>query len=279
MKILLILLLFIQVSVKAQSKSKKVIIEGEGTPIVMLNGATADMSVFDIHSKELSSAYKVIRMEQFNVQYAADGLALPNNYSVHMESEAIRFTLDSLNIKEPILLVGHSYGGVIAFDFALNYPNRVRRLVLIEPPLFGMPESKNESLEDMKNMQELTKGFTPQAEISEDMVKSFRCNLLNCDTIDIRQHPLWPTWIKNKNRLRGMTAVLKYKINFKKLHQFQKPVLILTSTQTVSFHKRIDELLAEEFPLAKAASIHGGHTAVNTNSKEFIGLLHKFFNE
>ncbi len=184
MKMFLIFLLFIQLPALAQPKIKKVLIEGQGTPIIMLNGGTADMSVLKVHSKELSRNYKVIRMEQFNVQYATEGLTLPKDYSVQMESEAIKFTLDSLNIKEPVILVGHSYGGLIAFDFALNHPDYIRSLVLIEPPIFGIAEIKNESPNGMKKMQELSKPFTPQAEITEDMVKRFRCNLMNCDTFE-----------------------------------------------------------------------------------------------
>ena len=276
MKIFFIFLLFTPISVLAQPKIKKVLIEGEGTPIVMLAGGTADMTVFTVHSKELSRNYKVIRMEQFNVQYATDGLTLPKDYSVQMESEAIKLTLDSLDLKEPIVLVGHSYGGLVAFDFAINHPDYIRSLVLIEPPVFSISEAKNEYPEGMKKMQELTKEFTPQAEITEDMVKLFRCDLMNCDTFDIHQHPLWATWVKQKNRLRGLSVVNKYQINLNKLHQFQKPVFIITGTQTVSFHKRIDELLAEEFSFVKTASIQGGHTAINTNPNEFIECLLKF---
>lgn len=276
MKIFFIFFLFIQVSATAQPKTKKVLIEGEGMPIIMLNGGTADMLVFAVHSKELSRYYKVIRMEQFNVQYATEGLMLPNNYSVQMESEAIKFTLDSLNIHEPVILTGHSYGGLIALDFALNHPKRIRSLILIEPPVFGIAHAKNESPEGMNKMEALVKEFIPQAEITEDMVKRFRCDLMNCDTIDIRQHPLWTTWIKQKNRLRGLSATGKYKISLKKIHQFKKPVLIITGTLTVPFHKRINDLLVAEFPFAKSSSIQGGHTAVNTNPNEFIKSLMEF---
>ena len=276
MKIFLIFLLSIQQSALAQLKIKKVLVEGEGAPIVMLNGGTADMSVFTVHSKELSHTYKVIRMEQFNVQYATEGLILPKDYSVQMESEAIKFTLDSLNIKEPIILVGHSYGGVIAFDFALTHPDYIRSLVLIEPPLFSIAKIRNESPEGMQKMQKLSQQFTPQAEITEDMVKQFRCDLMNCDTFDIHKHPLWVTWIKQKNRLRGLSVIDGYQIDLKKLHQFQKPVLIVTGTQTVYFHKRIDELLAAEFSFAQLASIKGGHAAINTNPNEFISTLLEF---
>jgi len=271
------LISFLCLYIPAQSQTtKRVLVEGNGAPVILLNGGTADMSVFTAHSKELARMYKVIRMEQFNIQYATEGLMLPKDYSVHTESEAIKFTLDSLRINEPIVLVGHSYGGLIAFDFALNHPDYIRALVMIEPPIFQIAEEKKESPEGMKEMKELSKQFIPQAEITEQMVKQFRCELMNCDTFDIRKHPLWTTWIKQKNRLRGLSAVSNYQFKMKKLHQFQKPVLIITGTQTVPFHKRIDELLAAALPSAKTASITGGHTAVNTNPGEFIECLLKF---
>jgi pimeloyl-ACP methyl ester carboxylesterase len=272
MKMLLIFLLCLYIPAQSQT-TKKVLIEGDGAPVVMLSGGTADMSVFNVHSKELSRNYSVIRMEQFNIQYAASGSLLPKNYSVSTESEAIGFTLDSLHISEPIILVGHSYGGLIALDFALHHPDRIRSLILIEPPVFNLAEKRNQSPAGMKEMKALSKQFTPQAEITEEMVKQFRCELMNCDTFDIRKHPLWPTWLKQKNRLRGLSAVSNYQVNMKKLHQFGKPVLIITGTQTVPFHKEIDELLAAELPLAKTATIPGGHTAVNTSPKEFIECL------
>lgn len=193
-----------------------------------------------------------------------------------MESEAIKYNLDSLHIKEPIVLVGHSYGGVIALDFALNYPNRIRSLVLIEPPVFGMAEAKNESPEGMKKMQKLVKELTPQADITEDQVERFRCALLNCDSFSIRQHPQWATWVKQKNRLRGLSAIGKFKMSLKKLHQFQKPVLIITGTETVTFHKRIDELLTEAFPFARQIIIQSGHAIPTTAPKELLKYLLEF---
>jgi pimeloyl-ACP methyl ester carboxylesterase len=276
MKIFLSLLMFIQVAAFAQNNIKKVLVEGDGQPIVMLSGATADNSAYAVPSAELSGKYKVIRIEKLNVSYAAEGLILPKNYSVRMESEAIKHTLDSLHIKEPIVLVGHSYGGVIAFDFALNYPERIRSLVLMEPPLFGIPEAKNESPEGMKGMQELTKDLLPRAEITEDMIIRFRCELMNCDSFPIRQQPQWAAWVKQKNRLRGLVVVGEYKINYKKLHRFKKPVLIVTGTQTVFFHKRIDELLAKEFANAKEVSIVSGHTIPITAPKELVKCILEF---
>jgi pimeloyl-ACP methyl ester carboxylesterase len=276
MKFLFVLLLITQVSALAQNRVKKVLVEGAGLPLVILAGGTADMSAFAFHSKELSGNYKIIRMEHFNVQYASEGLSLPNDYSVQMESEAVKYTLDSLNIREQVVLIGHSYGGLIALDFALNYPRRIRSLVLIEPPVFGIAETKKESPAGMEKMQELLRELTPQAEITEEKLERFRCALLNCDTLSIRQQPQWPTWVKQKNRLKGLSAIGKYKINIKKLHQFQKPVLMITGTHTVPFHRRINELMTAEFSFAKRVNIQGGHTAPVTAPKEFIRYLIQF---
>jgi hypothetical protein len=83
-KYLFIPLFFIQVFVLAQTDIKKVLIEGKGSPLVMLNGGVADISVFEVHSRELSGFYKVIRKEQFNVRYATEVLMFPGDNSVRM---------------------------------------------------------------------------------------------------------------------------------------------------------------------------------------------------
>jgi pimeloyl-ACP methyl ester carboxylesterase len=201
---------------------------------------------------------------------------LPGNYSIRMESEAIKLTFDSLGIKEPVVLVGHSFGGLIALDFAITHPDYIHSLVLIEPPVFGIALARNESPAGMKKMQDLIKDFTPHADITEQMVKDFRCSLMNCDEFDIHEHPLWHEWVKQKNRLRGLSVINDYQIDMNALHKFSKPVLIITGTQTVQFHQRIDELLTGEFSNVKTGSLDGGHTAVNANPTGFIELLLNF---
>jgi pimeloyl-ACP methyl ester carboxylesterase len=274
MKKILILFLCIQLTAQVQSQTKKVLIEGAGQPVVMLNGGTFDMAAYAPHSKLLADSFMVIRMEQFNIQYANEGRQLPKNYSVKTESEAILKTLDSLHISDPVILIGHSYGGVIAFDLAINHPERVRSLVLVEAPLFDI--TKGKETDEMKQISKLTKDFTPEVIVTEEMVMSFRCKMINCDSADLRKHPMWAKWMAQKDRLRGLSAVPNYKVDLEKVHRFQKPVLVVTGTTTFQAHKIVDDLLAHEFRKAQKANLTGNHTAIYQSAEEFVPLLKTF---
>ncbi|MEV5378909.1 alpha/beta fold hydrolase [Streptomyces nondiastaticus] len=54
----------------------------------------------------------------------------------------LRNLLDALSINRPVVLVGNSFGGAVALDFALRHPHRVARIVLIEcaPPVGDWPQ-------------------------------------------------------------------------------------------------------------------------------------------
>ena len=54
----------------------------------------------------------------------------------------------------PVHLVAHSYGAAVAFRFALQHPNDILSLTLIEPALFHL--LRNGSAEDMKHYTEIS---------------------------------------------------------------------------------------------------------------------------
>lgn len=263
-------------ALKAQPKTKQVVVEGRGRPVVLLHGGTFDITSFAPHSKLLADSFMVIRMQQFNVQYADQGWTLPKTYSVRTESEAVKATLDSLRITEPVILVGHSYGGVVAFDFAIHHPERIQSLILVEAPLYDIARVKRQYSDKMKQIDDLTRKFTPQATITEEMIASFRQVIASCDTCDIHRHPMWPKWLKQKDRIRGLSVVPDYKIDFAKMHAFQKPVLIVTGTGTIEPNKTVDKLLSKEFAKAQSGSLPGEHIAIYSNAAMFVQLLKGF---
>src|SRR4051812_20369736 len=97
-----LLVLFHQLIALAQPHTKQTLIDGQGQPVVLLHGGMFDYTDFSPHAKLLADSFMVIRMQQFNVQYAEEGRPLPNDYTVQKESEAINATLDSLHITQPV---------------------------------------------------------------------------------------------------------------------------------------------------------------------------------
>lgn len=273
---LLILLLLSPSLVLSQYSFKKVIVEGKGSPVVLLAGGRWDMHSFSQPAAALNGNHLVIRMEHFNVQYASEGKVLPPGYSLHQESSAIVRTLDSLEIKEPVVIIGWSFGALMAMDFALNHPERIKQLVLYEPPAFWVAKAKGESPRGMQQMIELSKNFTPTATITEEHLAQFRCILDSCDTAQIRLHSQWAIWSKQKNRLRGLSLIANHTDTLTRVQDFKKPVLLLTGSGTVFFHRRINELLAKEFPVVSIKEIPGGHSAPQVAVTEFIQAIQEF---
>ncbi|MBI1257650.1 MAG: alpha/beta fold hydrolase [Chloroflexi bacterium] len=108
---------------------------GSGAPMVLLHGLTAQKlgwySVFPEVSKHWHVYAPDLRghgnsdrapdNQYHNADYARDVIAL------------LKF------IGEPVVLVGHSLGAMTAIVTAAQYPEGVRDLVLLDPPLFTYP--------------------------------------------------------------------------------------------------------------------------------------------
>src|SRR5690606_22285049 len=50
-----------------------------------------------------------------------------------------RAVLDAAGVAEPVVLLGNSMGGLLALEFAVAHPERVRALALIAPAVSGAP--------------------------------------------------------------------------------------------------------------------------------------------
>lgn len=66
--------------------------------------------------------------------YGKSGLG---NYVTSIEEQAqmLKPLLDLNKSKQPVILLGHSYGGPIAVRMAMNYPEQVKELVLLAPAI------------------------------------------------------------------------------------------------------------------------------------------------
>lgn len=108
---------------------------GEGSPaVVFVHGIVVD---------NLSSLYftlaPLVSQRTRAVLYDLRGHGRterpPQGYRLDDLHDDLRAVLDAEAPDGPAILVGHSYGGLIALSFALRWPERVAGLALIDPPL------------------------------------------------------------------------------------------------------------------------------------------------
>ncbi len=143
--------------------------EGTGMPVVLIHGTAASLHTWDDWTRELKKDYRIIRMD-----IPAFGLTGPDpkaDYSIEGYTNFLKDFLDELEI-DSMYLVGNSLGGNISWSFAGTYPDRVKKLVLIDAS--GLISNKDLpwifTLARTPVLNSIIKYFTPRS-ITEDNLK------------------------------------------------------------------------------------------------------------
>jgi len=106
-------------------------ISGKGKHIVLLEGgAGAGLSDWDPVFTRIAEHATVIRYSRVGNGHST---AIKQHFSSRDYADHARELLTRLNIQEPVILLAHSYGGNIARDFAANYQEQVKALLLLDP--------------------------------------------------------------------------------------------------------------------------------------------------
>ncbi|CAM2738167.1 alpha/beta fold hydrolase [Skermania piniformis] len=101
-----------------------------GPPVVMLHG----LLIGSAASWYFTSAPVLARTRRVRV-YDLRGHGMSELARSDYSVSAMAADLAAIAGDEPVDLVGHSWGALVALRFALNHPARLRRLVLVEAPM------------------------------------------------------------------------------------------------------------------------------------------------
>lgn len=102
-------------------------------PLVFIHGYTSSLRAWNPILPRLSSRYRAFA---FDLRGAGDSDKLPNGYGPRAYAEDIDIATRALGL-DTFTIIGHSMGGVTAMQFAVLFPERLRRMVLVAPAPSG----------------------------------------------------------------------------------------------------------------------------------------------
>lgn len=108
--------------------------EGQGPPLVLVHGLVSSLHTWNGWARELSDSFRVIRFD-----LPGFGLTGPHPKGLYDADTQVAF-FERLRIAlglEKMYLAGNSLGGFVSWLYALRHPERVEKLILIDPVAYA----------------------------------------------------------------------------------------------------------------------------------------------
>ncbi|MEJ2276490.1 MAG: alpha/beta hydrolase [Candidatus Lokiarchaeota archaeon] len=252
-------------------------IKGEGEPLILVHGFGVTKEVWIAQFEPLAEYFKVIRFDN----RGAGKSDRPNEpYRMEMFADDIAGLMDNLEINKAHIL-GWSLGGMIVQTFALKYPNRINKIVLINTlPQWpgdksGLQMYENSQIDGYHEKIEHPKeaffnkakmGFSRKfiKQMKDNPNKKFH-NLFSADEL-IEQsitNPSRPQDIRNQTHALGAYDVLD------DLHKIEILTLIICAEKDRQTPKIMNEKIHEKIPNSKLIVIeNAGHDSPKERAPE-----------
>jgi len=223
-------------------------VEGQGEPLVMIMGFTASRSGLMPQIRFFRRYYRVIT---FDNRGAGKSDKPPGPYSTRMMADDTVKLMDLLGI-EKAHIMGVSMGGMIAQELAINYPQRVMKLVLAST-YARQDETSGDTLEQAKFLQ-----LTPEKKVGAMVGLAFNKPLYRF---------IFGLLARVQTRFRGASgrvgvvgqseACLKHN-TLERLSLITAPTLVIVGTGDRIIKPVSSEVIAGKIPNAKLVRVEGG---------------------
>jgi pimeloyl-ACP methyl ester carboxylesterase len=100
----------------------------DGLPIVCLHGLTQNAFCFQALADDLARDHRVVA---YDLRGRGDSEKPAHGYSTPIHAADLAAFIDTVGMERPVV-IGWSLGGYIGLYFAAHYPDRLRKLVLID---------------------------------------------------------------------------------------------------------------------------------------------------
>jgi pimeloyl-ACP methyl ester carboxylesterase len=223
-------------------------VEGQGESLVMIMGFTAGRSGWMPQIRFFKKYYRVITFDNRGVGKSDKP---PGPYSTRMMADDTVKLMDLLGI-EKAHIMSVSMGGMIAQELAINYPQKVMKLVLAST-YARQDETSGDTLELAKFLQ-----LTPEKKISAMVGLAFNKPLYRFTFGLLARVQTRFTGDSGRVGIAGQSEACLKHDTLERLSSITAPTLVIVGTGDRIIKPVSSEVIAGKIPNAKLVKVEGG---------------------
>ena len=241
---------------------------GEGPPLVLVHGASADHGRWAPVLPAFEERFTVCAVDRRGRGGSGDS----DGYAIEREFEDVAAVVDSLG--EPAVLLGHSYGGLVALEAAL-LTRSVRKLVLYDPGIevAGEEVSPPEVIERLEALLEAGDRDGVVATTMRELAGA------SPEVVEyMRSLPAWQARVDAAHTIpRELRAVKAYRFDPKRFRDLGVPTLLLLGGDSPATFGEAERAVDETLPDSRIVIMPGqGHAAMDTGTDLFTAEVLRF---
>jgi pimeloyl-ACP methyl ester carboxylesterase len=247
-------------------------IEGDGAPLVLIPGFAAGRWIWFKQTAELSRRFRVIIFDPRGIA-ASD--KPEGAQTIALLADDVAHLLQTIGI-ESAHIVGASFGGFVAQEFALEYPAMTRKLVLCCTS-FGGPNHVAPAPETLMALAS-TKGLNTEERMRANLLLAFTPEYVQTQVSEVDH--IVHLRATNEVPEHIYSSQLQAAVSFNaesRVQQINTPTLVLSGDMDVIVPVQNSRNLAAKIPGAKLQIVEGGsHTFFIEQAAEFNHVLSDF---
>ncbi|MDA8216724.1 MAG: alpha/beta hydrolase [Dehalococcoidales bacterium] len=244
---------------------------GTGPPMVLVHGTSSSSDRWAAVLPAFESHFTVYAMERRGRGESGDS----PEYAIEREFEDVTALVDA--VPEPVVLVGHSYGGICALEATLLTGN-VKKLVLYEPPiaLAGFEAHPPEVVDRLLDLRE--------KDDREGILATFIQDVLQMPAPNVRKWRSSPNWHSRLDTAvtvpREIQSRLQYRFAPDRFANMRIPALMLMGDQSPAYLQEAARTIHSALPASKLVVLPDqGHVAMDTAPDLFARAILDFARE
>ena len=245
---------------------------GDGPPVILVHGASADHTTFRVIGPLLAQAFRIHAIDRRGRGASGDGPA----YAIEREYEDVAAVADALAAESGVAVdvVGHSYGGRCALGAAL-LTESIRRVVSYEgapaPPGAGYQPAGIEA-----RLRDRLAAGDPDGALGTFLTEVV--GMRAKDLAAYRADPIWPVRAAAAGTiLRELEAEQDPAASLQRLGAVRQPVLQLLGGDSVPVFREATLALDERLVDGRIVTIAGArHAAHHTHPADVVAAIRSF---